>query len=204
MQWNKKNNPTIKQFQQLIILEKEGELDGFDRELRFAAIMRGLSNKEAEETLELKDIMETNSKFQMPNQGKPIYTYPKRVWIKRRCFQIMPDYTRLKFGEFTAFEHFTRTPNTSVREMHNILALLTREVKFPYLWSQPRKEPPEVWLERANFLQDHAPSSLALSVSGFFLQLWDECCALTLQTQKMPPTKVDRWRIARRHHRKQS
>jgi hypothetical protein len=172
----KTNQPTIRQFQEHAALAVDDNQRGIDRELRFAAIMRNMTVQEAEEKISLDEIMEINRRYKMPTAGEEVTSIPRTIWIRGRLFRLFPDFTRLTFGEFAAFEHFTRTPKTSTREMHNIVALLTREIRPPYLRARGRKEPAEVYLERAAFLQDNAPAQLATSISAFFLRVWTELC----------------------------
>lgn len=168
---------TIKQFQQLESLRKEETIGNFDKEVRFAAIILNMTNEQADE-LPMSKVMQVNKNYVTPQAKDRI---PKRTFIGGRLFQVIPDFTLLNAGEFTAFEHFTRTPNTTLNELHNIVALLTREVKFPYLKQQPRKEDPDTYLKRAIFMQDNAPAELAMTISGFFLRVWNQSYNLILE-----------------------
>jgi hypothetical protein len=189
--YKKKMRPTVAQFQELVLLEKEDALRGIDKEVRFCAIMMGLSIQEAQETLSMDQIMEINRRFVRPSFDDTRVRLPRRVWIKGRLFKVCPDFTALSFGEFVAFEHFVRTPDTATREMHHIMALLTREIKPPYIWPGRKRseikpsinpdrleqEAAKTYLERARFMQEWAPADLGLDMSAFFLQVWRELCS---------------------------
>lgn len=174
----RKKGPSVAQFQELVLLEKEESLKGFDRELRFAAIMKGLSPSQAEEELTMDEIMQINREFDFPDMSKVPPALPRRAWIAGRLFEIRPNFAALNFGDFVAFEHFTRTEATSVRELHNIMALLMKEIKLSNLWA-PAKEKPEAYLERAAFLQANGPAWLGCQIAGFFTEVWKELCGPT-------------------------
>jgi hypothetical protein len=183
----KQLQPTIAQYQQLVILEKDDAVRGFDREIRFAAIMTNKTYQEAEEDLEMNTIIEINRRWKFPDMATATPRLPKRVWIKGRLFSITPDFTKLLAGEFTAFEHMTRTPENAVRDLHLVLALLTREYRIPYLQKGKQKETPEAYLARAEFLQDNAPAWIGCMVSAFFLQVWKQLSDRTRSSQAGTP-----------------
>jgi len=181
-QWHKKKRlePTVKQFQQLVLLETDDSVRGFDKELRFCAIMTGQSNEEVERRLSSQEIIEINKRYNNPSDSALANKLTDRIWIGKKLFKVCPDFTRLIWGEFISFEHFTRSPKTTVQELHNILALLTRPIPFPYFktrannWTDDEEERAEDFNKRATYLQEEAPAWLGLALSGFFLQVWSE------------------------------
>ncbi len=220
--YKKKKQPTIKQFQELVLLEREGQEKGLEKEVRFAAIMEGMPYLEARERLTLRDLIRINQETDIsPDIWDPKAKLPRYFWIKGRLFRVCRDFTAMSFGEFAAFEHFTRTPDSSIRELHNTLALLTREVSILRLiwpwrrsgssWGKVRRdafgrlqdperlpeEAPREFLERAIWLQDNAPVQAAAMVSAFFLQLWNETLRHISRAGKRP-TWIERWRALRK------
>jgi len=169
----------VAQFQQLVLLEQDDTVNGFDKEIRFAAIMTNRTYQEAEEDMTMDEIMEVNRRWGFPNMDTAVPRLPRRVWIRGRLFEIIPDFSKLNAGEFTSFEHMTRTPANAVRDLHLIMALLTREYRIPYLVKGRRKEPAETYLARAEFLQDHAPAWIGAMVAAFFLQVWKQLSVRT-------------------------
>ena len=192
--------PTISQLQELNSLSKE-TLTPLERDVYWAAIMNHTSRNEAGE-MTLDQIGDIIARTRIPETRMTGTRIPKRIWIGKRLYRLLPDFTALTFGEFTALEHFTRTEQTTINELHNILALLTREIKPPYIKTQPRKEPPERYQERANYLQQHATAELAAAIAAFFLQVWsvlyDHTSAKDNPDQKQPQRRSRRtnWRNA--------
>jgi hypothetical protein len=169
----------VAQFQQLVALVDDNTTTGFDREIRFAAIMTSRTYREAEEDMTMNEILELNRRWRFPDMATAVPRLPRRIWIRGHLFEIIPDFTKLNAGEFTSFEHMTRTPETSVQELHHLLALLTREYRIPYLLKGRRKESPDTYLARARFMQDHAPAWVGAMVTAFFLQVWKQLSVRT-------------------------
>lgn len=169
---SRKLSPTVAQFQQLVLLDQQSSIDGFDKEIHFAAIMSNMTYQQAAEELTMDQILEINRIYSFPDMNKVVPRLPRRTRIRGKLYKIMPNFTYLKGGEFLDFEHFTRTPDTSVEELHNIMALFVRPYIIPYIWVARRKEPAKRYLDRAKFLQDYAPAEIGCMISAFFLQVW--------------------------------
>lgn len=181
--FHKRLHPTIAQYQQLVLLAQDDQVNGYDREIRFAAIMSKLTYQDAEETLSIKDILDINRRWQFPDMAAVVPRLPRRVWIQGRLYRIAPEFNKLMAGEFTSFEHLTRTPDNAVREMHYVMALLIRPYRIPYLWRAKKKESSATYLTRANYLQDHAPAWIGCMISAFFLQVWRQLSDPTYSRQ---------------------
>ncbi len=170
----KKLHPTIKQFQELYLLQLDGNED-FQAQVNFAAIIKGITRDQAEE-LTLQEVFDIHHRYHFPDPNQLLPKLPRRIKIKGRRFRVYPNFLMLKTGEFTAFEHFRRTEKTSIQELHHIIGLLTREIKWT--WRGPRatarKEAADVYLERSEWLQEYAPAMIALQISAFFLMVWRE------------------------------
>ncbi len=160
---------TVGQFLNVRGVLKMREIDNIDRNVQLLSVLSGESVEEVEKLTVLQisqaiDKMEFLDKMPEPKAAK---------WftLKGKIFKVYVNPYDMTAGQFADLTLFTKEKESTLENMHNILAVIC----LPMF----RKYDGKTHQQRAKFFMDHMPVSFAYSLSVFFCQLLKISVAVT-------------------------